>query len=477
MFSYKFDTYSGTGVSNIAMFLSGGGGPGTYNWHYVAVPVFYNKDKTVFTSIDSLNLMKYDDKYIPDTPTATDNDGWIWHDGYVTGPPPSMGGPSFYNLFTKVGYAFWHSTSTSSIVNFSNISPLLSNLGSVPLQYSGTGKTYYTNYGYNLLGNSLTCGLNWNLVTPSGAVSNVIYYTINYKIGSYVRGGPGINGATQHIPALQGFLVRANASGASLDFTNARENTSQPRYKRSLDVNNIDSKGDGSSDPIIKLELDNPGNQDETAIWFNQNATKSFDASYDGLKILSSGYDQIYSWSGTQKYGINAMPLPTDADIIPIAVKFLTGGSGIKIVASQLVGLDNYNVTLTDKANSNFTVDLKSTNSYTFSSDAGTFPDRFVLTVGTITTAVPDVIIPNKAFNVYTFDKTLNIDLLNDEWDGKTGDVNIFDLTGRKILQRTNIEWYKGTLTKIPLDVQQGIYIVEIKAENKKFITKINIIK
>jgi hypothetical protein len=141
------------------------------------------------------------------------------------------------------------------------------------------------------------------------------------------------------------------------------------------------------------------------------------------------------------------------------------------------VGLDNYNVTLTDKANSNFTVDLKSTNSYTFSSDAGTFPDRFVLTVGTITTAVPDVIIPNKAFNVYTFDKTLNIDLLNDEWDGKTGDVNIFDLTGRKILQRTNIEWYKGTLTKIPLDVQQGIYIVEIKAENKKFITKINIIK
>ena len=476
MFSFMFDTYSGTGTTNIAMFVSGGGGP-AWNWHYVAVPADYINDKTMFTSINPYDLMQYDDSQIPNTLVATDNDGWVWHDGYVVGPPPSMDGPGFSDLIVGRGYGFYHPSTSGAYVNFKSLSSLVASLGSLPLQYHGDGKLVPTNYGFNLLGNSLTCGIDWDKVTTSGNMSTSVYYTINYKIGSYVQGGVGINGATKDIPPLQGFLVRAYASGASVNFSNSREHTTQVRYKRSLDVNNLDSKNSGSSDPVIKLELDNPTNQDETAIWFNQNATKSFDAAYDGLKLLSSGYDQIYSWSGTQKFGINAMPLPTDIEIIPIAVKFLNGGTGIKIVASQLVGLDNYNVTLTDKTNSNFTVDLKKTASYTFSSDAGTFPDRFVLTVGTIATAVPDVIIPDRAFNVFVFDKTLNIDLLNDEWDGKTGDVNIFDLTGRKILQQTNVEWYKGTLTKIPLNVQQGIYIVEIKAENKKFITKINIIK
>jgi hypothetical protein len=163
--------------------------------------------------------------------------------------------------------------------------------------------------------------------------------------------------------------------------------------------------------------------------------------------------------------------------VIPIAVKFLTGGSAIKIVASQLVGLDNYNVTLTDKANSNFTVDLKNTNSYTFASDAGTFPDRFILTVGTISTGVSDVIVANKDFNVYAFANTLNIDLLNSEWNGKNNTINLYDLTGRKIIQQTNVELVKGDLKKIALNLPQGIYIVEIKAENRKFVTKINIIK
>jgi hypothetical protein len=420
--------------------------------------------------------MEYSDANIPDDVTATDNDGWIWHDGYRAGPPPDMLGASFSNLDPGRGYAFYHSA--ASTVNFSNLTSLISNLGSLTLQYNGTGKLVPSNYGFNLMGNSLTCGIDWNLVTPSGNVFNTIYYTINYKIGSYVRGAPsGINGATQHIPPLQGFLIKANALGASLDFSSAREHTTQQRYKKSLDINNIDSKNTGSSDPVIKLELDNPGNQDETLFWFNQNATNSFDPAYDGLKILSSGYDQIYSLSGSQKYGINAMPLPTDTEIIPIGVKFLNSGSSFKIMASQLMGLDNYNITLTDKGNSNFIVDLKNINSYTFSSDAGTFPDRFVLTIGTITTGVKDNIIPDKAFNVYAYGNTLNIDLLNPDWEGKNSTINLYDLTGRKIIQQNNVEFIKGDLKKIPLNLPQGIYIVEIKAENHKFVTKINIIK
>jgi hypothetical protein len=477
MFSLMMNSYTGTGYMNIGMYLTGGGGTGNWRWHYVAVPTI-GLFKTVFTAIEPYNLMFYDDFQIPDITSATDNDGWVWHDGYKTGDPLAgpYSGTGFNRLFVEKGYAFYHSS--PAVINFSNLSYLLTTLPSFPLQYNGLNKQVPANYGYNLVGNSLTCGLNWNLITASGDVNATIYYTIDYKIGSYVRNAPdGINGATEHIPPLQGFLVRANATGASLDFTNAREHSVQNRYKKSLEINNKDTKGSGSSDPFIKIELDNPENQDETVVWFNQNATNSFDGAYDGLKLLSSGYDQIYSWGGTQKFGINSMPLPTENLTIPLAVKLLNSSSTAKIVASQLVGLDNYSVTLTDKANSNFSVDLKTTPNYTFSSDAGTFPDRFILTVGTITTGISEHIIPDKDFNVYAFDKTLNIDLLNAEWEGKSGVLNIYDLTGRKILEKTNLEWFKGTLTKIPLNIPQGIYIVELKAENQKFVTKINIIK
>jgi hypothetical protein len=469
--SLMLDTYTGTGTTNIAMHLSGGGGTNAWNWHYVAVPVNYIGDKTMFTSINAFDLMQYDDSQITDTPTSSDNEGWDWHDGYG-------GTPGFADLIVGRGYAFYHSGS-SAMVNFSGISPLMTSLGSLPLQYSGGGKTYPALYGFNLLGNSLTCGLNWDLVTLNGDINSSVYYTIGYKIGSYVQGsgGYGINSATNHIPPLQGFLVKANATSTSIDFSAAREHNSQFRYKKGLEVNGNESKENTSVSSVIKLELNNSGNQDETLIWFNENATNTFDKNYDGLKLLSSGYDQIYTLAGTDKFGISGIPYPADGVAIPVAVKFRNAGTGYKIIASQLQGLENYNLTLTDKGNSNFIVDLKSTNTYTFSSEAGTFPDRFVLTIGTIATAISDVVLPAKPFNVFTFNNTLNIDLLNETWDGKVCTVNIYNLTGKPVLQNTRVELFRGDIKKIPLNLPQGIYIVEIKAENQKFVTKINIIK
>jgi hypothetical protein len=480
MFSLMFDTYSGTGTANIAMSVTGGGGTDNWKWHYVAVPINYRNNKTMFTSIDAVDLMQYDDFQIPNTLTATDNDGWVWHDGYRAGPPPDLLGPSFSNLFVGKGYAFYHPNS-SAVVNFSNLSSLQSSLGPLFPQYSGNGKLVPGNYGWNLLGNSLTCGIDWDLVTRTGNVNSAIYYTINYKIGTYVQGsgGIGINGATKNVPALQGFLVKANETGTSLDFSSARQNTSQHRYKKSLEVKGSDdSKGNNSVVPLIKLELNNSGNQDETLIWFNDQATNSFDRDFDALKLFSGGaFDQIYTLNGTQKFGISGIPFPTESVTIPVVVKVVNAGSNYKIIASQLQGLDNYNLTLTDKGNSNFITDLKTAGSYTFSSNAGTFPDRFVITIGTVATGVSDVIIPDKVFNVFTFDRTLNIEVLNDAWEGKKGTINLYNLTGIKVLQQNNIEWYKGDIKKIPLNLPQGIYIVEIKAENQKFVTKISIIK
>lgn len=282
----------------------------------------------------------------------------------------------------------------------------------------------------------------------------------------YIRGAPdGINGATKDIPPLQGFFVKTSSTGSSLNFAAAKEHTTQARYK----------KGSVSADPMIKLELNKAGNKDETLIWFNNKATNSFDGRYDAAKLFSSetGYDQIYTCFGTEKFGINGMPFPEKSIIIPVSLKLLNSGSDYKIIASKLKGLDNYKVTLTDKLNSNFTVDLKNSDNYSFSSSAGTFPDRFFLTITNISAGVPDIHEQEKAFNIFVFDRILNIELLDNSLEGKNGTISVYDLTGKKVLLRNNVEWSIGGLKQIPLNVSDGIYIVEIKVGKRKFVSKI----
>lgn len=467
IFSLMMNRYSGTGTANITMYLTGAGGP-EYKWHYVAVPINYINDKSVFTSINALNLLRYDDSIIPDGVSHTSFEGWIWHDGWTTGTtgPGPYSGPFFSDLDIGKGYNFYHSN-TSAVVTFSNLSSLQTTLGPLALQYSGGGKTITENYGLNLLGNSLTCGIDWDLVTEeSGDPGNAVYYTTDNRLGTYVRGAPdGINGATKNIPPLQGFFVKTNAIGTSLDFSAAKEHSSQQRYKGE-DVTTI---------PLIKLELNNSGNQDETLIWFNEKATNLFDGDFDASKLFSSeaGYDQIYSWFGSEKFGINGIPFPARTIIIPVAVKFLHSGSDYNIIASQLHGLDDYHVTLTDKGNANLTVDLKNTDRYTFSSEAGTFSDRFFLTITNVFAGVPDIIVPEKVFNIYAFDKTLNIELLCNNWEGRVCTLSLYDPEGRKMFQHNNVEWYKGERKQIPLNIFPGIYIVEIKSEEQKYVSKI----
>ena len=468
IFSLMMNSYSGTsGSVNIEMYLTGAGSP-NYKWHYVAVPVNYINDKSVFTSINALNLLRYDDSIIPDGSSHTDFEGWIWHDGWTTGTtgPGPYSGPGFSDLDIGRGYNFYHSNE-SAVVTFSNLHSLQTSIGSFTLQYSGGGKTTAENYGFNLLGNSLTCGIDWDKVNEgSGDPDNAVYYTINNKLGTYLRGASeGINGATKDIPPLQGFFVKANALNTSLDFSEAKEHTTQQRYK-----------GENATDiPLIKLELNNSGNQDETLIWFNEKATNLFDGDFDAAKLFSSeaGYDQIYTWFGTEQFGINGIPLPATAIIIPVAVRFLKSGSDYKIIASQLQGLDGYKVTLTDKGNANTIVNLKNTDSYAFSSEAGTFTDRFFLTITNVFTGIPEINVPEKAFNIFAFDKTLNIELLSNNWEGRICTISIYDPEGKKMLQHNNVEWYKGERKQIPMNTFPGIYIVEIKSAEQKFVSKI----
>jgi len=308
-------------------------------------------------------------------------------------------------------------------------------------------------------------------VTFAGSVEQTVHYTIGNKWAEY---NPtlheGTNGGTKDIPPLQGFFVKANATGASIDLSNAKEHSSQARYKGS-------SQAEAKEEiiyPEVKLELSSTGTSDETIVWFNDEATTGYDENYDGYKLFSSeaSFGQLYSILGGMNYAIDGIPLPADSIIVPLGLKIAQAGS-YSILKKVLVEPSGYNIFLVDKANGNYTVDLKKAGSYAFSSDAGTFTDRFILKFVSLTVSIENPKADNKIFNIYGTKGVINILPSDDFKSVSNGIVKIYDLSGRVVRQSNNTGLYPGTLVQIPFNGQKGIYIVEITSSLSRYKGKV----
>lgn len=451
--SLILDSYSGTGTVNADIYLTGGGSP-NYNWHYIAIPFEAGFSKSLFVTGND-NLLGYDESRV----STSEGQGWFWHDGAAANG--IVAGTAFSTLYYGKGYNYYHIASNATYT-LSSTSSLGTSLGSVSPAYSGTSDNL-SQFGYNLLGNSLTCSIDWDYVTFSGSVSNTVYYTTGNKWATYLTGAGGTNGGARYIPPLQGFFVKANATSASVDFTgaNVKVHSTQGRYKKGSDSQE-ETKGDIIY-PKVKLELTGNNTADETIVWFNENATTGYDEKYDGFKLFSSdaSFGQLYSILNGNQFVINGIPLPSSTLTVPLGI--MIPQSGVYSLDKKVLEvLDNYNVSLIDKMNGNYTVDIKSVNSYSFSSDAGIFTDRFVLKFDNILTGVENLPIVNKKFNVYGTKDFINIMPFDDFTNETT--VRIYNLTG-KIVKQANISgFYKGSLLQLPFEGSQGIYIVEIRS-------------
>jgi trimeric autotransporter adhesin len=464
IFSLIMTTYSGSGNVNTQLNLSGSGGP-NYNWHYIAVPFTAGYAKDVFIAYGD-NLLAYDDSRV----TTSDFNGWAWHDGYGGTPGiPPLGG--FSTLYYGKGYNFYHTSSYTTITLTGTT--IGTNLGTPSLQYLGQASDPAMN-GYNLLGNSLTCSLDLDLVTFSTGVSSTVYVTTENRWGSYNKGSGGANGGGRYIPPLQGFFVKANATGGSVNLLGAKTHSTQSRYKKS-GTEETETKADIIY-PKVKLELFGNLTSDETIVWFNNEATTGYDEKFDGYKLFSNdaAFGQLYSTLEGRNYVINGIPLPTESISVPLVIKISQSGS-YSLIKKVLEELDSYNVYLIDKANGNYTVDLKNSSNYTFTSDAGTFTDRFVLRFVSLTTSVETPSIINTKFNIYGTQNFINI-LPPDDFAGVSdGIVKIYDLTGRVVKQTNGIGLSRGSLVQIPFSGRQGIYIVEISSGLSRYKGKVSV--
>lgn len=447
------DSYSGNDAE-VELYLTGGGD----NWHYISSPFNY-LSVSPFSAI-TLDLARW----VESLASADLSVGWVAYDGYVyqvDKNPPYTGTP-FSELEKGRGYNhFFSSAHTYTLTGQLNTSDVFASIPCTdPYDFSGR-------YGFNLLGNPFSSGLDWDIITSSPSfplqTSKVLHYESGGNHVYYINGTGSEEGVNGIIPPMQGFFTKTYATGNSITLLkSARTHNDIPsRYKGTASI------------PYLRLRLISAGLTDNTVVRFDIEAKSGTDYDFDAVKIfLPENKPYIYSVSGGTRFAINGLPFPEESAEIPLTLKIVTAGTHT-ISASTIQNLEDYNISLRDNL-TGITTNLKSSLAYTFSAGSGVYSSRFVLTVSKITTPVPKIPEEKKdPIKIYQDYEHLNIVALSPLWNGKQGSVKVFDLSGKTAGNYTGLEFNNGTLVQVPAPVKEGIYLVEVRSGKMRYTGKI----
>jgi hypothetical protein len=369
-------------------------------------------------------------------------------------------------------------TSWSEITNLAtNISPLtgyVMNMGvDTTITFNGVfndgnlsvsvnrTENAYPKRGFNLVGNPYPSYLNWNLAEKTNLLPSIWYRTRNvvnaYVFDTYnatveIATSLGVKEVTNLIPPMQAFWVRV-ASGqtsGTMNVTNA--------MRAHKDITNNLMKAPAVTNQILRLQVSNGANADETVLYFNSSASNGFD-NYDSPKMLnnSSSVPDIYTVIGTEEIVINGMSGYYYGQVIPIGFNCNVAGN-YTITPTQVLNFDaDTKIILIDNL-TGIQTNLTAGNSYSFSSEITSGTSRFGVKFLSIsgTTEFPDV---KNQFKIYEVDGKILVQNLTGFYEN--ADISVFNLAGQKICsQKTD-----GLITALKPHFVSGVYIIQIEKD------------
>lgn len=203
----------------------------------------------------------------------------------------------------------------------------------------------------------------------------------------------------------------------------------------------------------------------QTLIAYIQGATYGLDRDYDAVSN-SVSTAKIYSLLGTTKLTINGRNPYSATDVVPLGVsKATTATENFTISLAQQEGIFATRVatiylhdillgTYHDFVNGN----------YTFIANALTSNDRFEVVYTN-----PNTALNNSDFSVGQVIATINTNTLTIVTSNEMESVDIFDLTGRKVL---TIQTVNANNLARSFNYSEGIYIAKIKLANGVLVTQ-----
>jgi len=419
-------------------------------WHMVGSPIT-TAPVSVFPVTS--NLYYYDES-IDDYWTGTTS-----YDSPVNGWTAFNSG----NMALNTGYLFNYYVTTLNYTGQLNDNTTTGSISIAYNDHGGTapnGKDYNDFDGWNFISNPYTSAIDWDNTSINHAAANlddaVYYYDgANSQYSSWIAGA-GTNGGTQFIPAMQGFFVKANASGTLNIPAGALVHNAQSFWKSSKDT----------PENFLKLQISGNGYTDETIIRFNENATEEHDSNFDAYKLFSHETDMIQIYSVTNnltELSINTLPEITSNVNVPLIL--INSPETYNINVSEF-NFYNTDVSLKDNL-TNKLYNLSNNIILNFAKDESDNNNRFELIFNKNSS---NIYVDNEfGFNIYPNPNNgifyLSFNKVIDFYK-----VEISDITGKTIYRNT----FKNSIkSEIDLNNQsKGIYFIKIRMFDNSIINK-----
>ncbi|OYU80319.1 MAG: hypothetical protein CFE23_09635 [Flavobacterium sp. BFFFF1] len=271
---------------------------------------------------------------------------------------------------------------------------------------------------------------------------------------------PAITGGTLpngKIAAGQGFFIEANdglADGTyTAAFTNNMRVTGQnSQFYRSTPI--VNPVFNTLEKHRIWLNIvGSNGAYDQALLGYVETATNGFDSKFDGRVLPTGNTVSIYTVAGTENLSIQGRVLPfDDTDVIPLGYTSQNGGDfsiGLEIFDGLF---QNQEVYLLDKT-ANISHNLK-VSPYTFSTDNGTFNDRFEI-------HFIDPLLGTDGYEIMTIGiLQQGAHLLIDAGQETINSVQVYDILGKTILAEDHIS--RSVYTSADLNVAPQLLIVRV---------------
>jgi len=440
---------NGPGTTKVERYLTGYTNITDVKYHFISSPVTAQPVQPVFVADPPF---AGDDFYKWDEPSATwvnsKNGSGSWNTGFETLFEPGKG--------YLVSYPFENIKYFSGILNTNPpASPLTMNCSWTDPESGGGG-------GWNLLGNPYPSAIDWNLVTRGSGIDNALYYydasTENYRYYIQYQPGFALGNGSPYIPAMQGFMVHANAQGTgtvTIDNT-CRVHQIGNYYKNSIAMKNV-----------LKLKVEQEGRGDELIVLLNDDASPEFDGSYDAYKLFSLNplVPQIYSITPNRtELAVNALQGKEENLVVPVGLRVGTNGS-YKIMAKETDSFDHGITVTIEDLNTGIKQNLMSNHDYLFMSVSTDDPARFLLHFSGINGIKGEA--GQKDFRIYSINQTV---FIFPDRTFQNGTAFLYNLSGKELIHR-DIEG--PGLVSIQTEINPGLYIVKVINDSKVQVEKV----
>jgi hypothetical protein len=323
--------------------------------------------------------------------------------------------------------------------------------------------------GFNLVGNPYPSPISMEAFVEDNAtnITTSLYFwretNNNTSNNAYCQWNDGIfqsNGQSQVVDPQnvirtgQGFFVDATCAGTALVFNNNQrvDDTANQFFRQT------------TTQDVYWMNLTNSsGVFSQAVVSYKDYASNGIDR-YDGRNVGS--FDNILtSLIDGQEFGIQGKSSFVDTDVVPLRLKVATAGN-YTISIEQTQGLFDQGqvIYLNDKLSSklhNF-----ASGSYSFTSEAGTFDERFEVVYRDAALSVDVPTLTEKQVVIY---KNQANDFVINTGDFEMSAVKVFDVRGRLLVEKQGIN---ATQTSVTAGLSNEVLLVQIKTVDGSIVTK-----